>query len=255
MVRSVVRAAALPLPRRIDNQSFANICHDFGISEDRRQEVREFLDECVTAFAKVISTQRGLPTRRDDRLNITPAAREIRNAARLLNLARGPAARSGLPVAGRRIGPLVAAPWLRWRFPNDPLVPDTRYWDDSSARLLVSGLPVDVEDLSLDDRISFATRRSRDLITTILAELAQALDDSCRRIIDLPDGRKPLEMRTYLMAALAQLWQRLNKKPTPGRRSEFGQFCENVFSALGWPTDGVNAALPGAIAKWRELYG
>jgi hypothetical protein len=254
MVRSVVSAAALPLPRRIDHESFANICRDFGISENRRQEVREFLDECATGFAEAISTQRGLPSRRNDRLNIERAAREIRSASRLLDLARGRAARLGLPAAGRRIGPMVSAPWLCWRFPNDPLAPAARYWPQDDSSLRRPARPIDVEDLSLDDRIFFASRRSRDVIAAVLAELAQALDDARRRIVELPDGRKPLELRNYLMAALAELWHRLGKKPTLGRRSNFGQFCENVFSAIGWPTEGVNAALPDTIAKWRELY-
>jgi hypothetical protein len=255
MVRSVVRAAALPPPRRINDESFSNICHDFGIVERRHQEVRVFLDDCATAFAEVIRTRQGLPTRRDDRLNIERAARDIRNASRLLNQAKGPAARSRLRAAGTRIGPLVSAPWLRWKFPNDPNAPPPRYWNDSSARSPVSGLPIDVEDISLYDRISFATRRSHDVIAAVLAELAQALDDARQRIVELPDGRKPLETRNYLMAALAQLWGRLGRRPTPGRRSNFGQFCEDIFIAIGWPAQGVNAALPDAIAMWRQLYG
>jgi hypothetical protein len=119
---------------------------------------------------------------------------------------------------------------------------------------LVSGLPIDVEDLSLDDRIYMTTNRGGDVISAILAELAQGLDNARQRIVELPDGRKPLEIRRYLMAALAQLWHQLGRKPTPGRRSKFGQFCEDVLAGIGWPTDGVNAALPGAIATWRQLY-
>jgi hypothetical protein len=202
----------------------------------------------------VIDTHRGLPTRKADRLNITRALREIQNAARLLKLAKGPAARSGLQAGGGRIGPLVSAAWLRWRFPDDPLAPRVRYWDDPAARSPVSGLPLDVEDLSLHDRICFATSQSREVIAAVLAEIAHALDDSRRRIVELPDGRKPLESRNYLMAALAQLWHQLGKKPTPGKRSNFGQFCEDVLAAIGWPADGVNAALADAIEAWRRLY-
>ena len=91
------------------------------------------------------------------------------------------------------------------------------------------------------------------MIVAVLAELARGLDDARRRIVELPDGRKPLELREYLMAALAQLWHQLGKTPTAGMRSKFGQFCENVFDAVGWPTDGVNAALSDAIATWRRL--
>ena len=254
IARSVVRAATLPLPRRVDDEGFLNVCRDFGIGEDRRQEVREFLDLCVTEFGAAIAKQQAWPTRRDDRLNIERATREIRSAAQWLNRAKGPAARSGLRAAGRRVGPLVSAPWLRWRFPDDPLAPHARYANDPSTRSPVSGLPIDVEDLSLQDRIFFATNRSGDVIAAVLAELARALDDARQRIVKLPDGRKPLELREYLMATLAQLWHLLGKTPTVGTSSKFGQFCENVFDAIGWPTDGVNAALSDAIVTWRRLY-
>jgi hypothetical protein len=80
------------------------------------------------------------------------------------------------------------------------------------------------------------------------------LDDARRHIVELPKGRKPLEYRNYLMAALAELWCRLGRQPTSGARSQFGEFCECVFVALGWPTEGVNAALSDAIAAWRDHY-
>jgi hypothetical protein len=113
---------------------------------------------------------------------------------------------------------------------------------------------VDVDDLSLDQRIFFARRRSRELILAILAETAEALDVARRHIAEAPDGRKPLEIRKYLMANLAELWRDLGNRPTSGMRSQFGAFCESVFEALGWPTEGVNAALSDAIATWRERY-
>jgi hypothetical protein len=254
MIRSVVRAAALPPPHAIDDESFRNICRDFRISESHGQEVREFLDECAACFAQVIKKQRSLPTRRNDRLNIEQAARDIRNAARHLNLATGPAAALGLRAAGERIGPLVSAPWLRSHFSNDPAAPVTRFQDDSTAGSRVPVRPIDVEELSLNDRIYFATHQSRNVIAAILAEIAQALEESRRRIVELPDGRKPLEVRRYLMAALAQLWHQLGRKPTPGGRSKFGQFCEDVFAGFGWPNGGVNAALSDAIATWHRLY-
>jgi hypothetical protein len=258
MSRSVVRATALPPPRKIDDADFENLCRTFGIAEAQRQEAREFLDDCAAAFAEAIRRQRALPARKEDRLNIQRAVREIQSAARLLNQAKGPAAQSGLRVVGRRIGRLVSAPWLRRRFPDDRMAPRAYYWphEDQFGRPPAGepAHPVDVEDLSVDDRIYFATRRGRDLITVILAEIAQALDEARRHIVELPHGRMPLQYRNYLMAALAQLWRHLGRRPTSGTKSQFGAFCESAFDALGWPTEGVNAALPDAIATWRQLY-
>jgi hypothetical protein len=259
MSRTVVRTADLSPPHKIDDADFEAICRTFEIVEGQRRKAREFLDEIVTVFADAIAKQRALPGRKDDRLAIQRAAREIRRAGDWLNRAKGPAARAGLRATGGRIGPLVSASWLRWRFPDDPDTPAVHYWPqgDVSGRspAKVPANAVDVDDLSLDQRIFFARRRGRELILAILAETAEALDVARRRIVEAPDGRKPLEFRTYLMAALAELWRHLGNRPTSSMRSKFGAFCESVFEAIGWPTEGVNAALPDAIATSRELYG
>jgi hypothetical protein len=176
MSRSVVRTADLSPPRKIDDADFEAICGTFKIVESQQRAAREFLDEIVTVFADAIARQRALPGRRDDRLAILRAVREIRSATDWLNRAKGTAARAGLRATGRRMGALVSATWLRQRFPNDENTPAVHYWprDDSSGRSpeRVPERPVDVEDLSLGDRILFATRRNRELILTILAETA-----------------------------------------------------------------------------------
>jgi hypothetical protein len=88
----------------------------------------------------------------------------------------------------------------------------------------------------------------------LLSDIIGALEEARRAIVRLPTGRKPLEDRKYMMAALAEAWHRLGRKPSTGIRSRFGSFCEAVFDAIGWPTEGVNAALPDAIKIWRTLY-
>ena len=91
-------------------------------------------------------------------------------------------------------------------------------------------------------------------IAKLLADVITALEDGHRLIVRLPDGRKPLTHRAYMLAALAQLWHRLGRRPTSGANSRFGVFCEAVFEAIGWPTEGVNSALPSAIKLSRRLY-
>jgi len=63
----------------------------------------------------------------------------------------------------------------------------------------------------------------------------------------------PLDHRAYFLAALAELWHRFGGRPTSGLKSKFGAFCEAVFEAIGWPTEGVSSALPDAIKLWRGL--
>ena len=230
----------------------------FEIVGDQRQIAHEFLVECVTAFAETIANQRALPSRQADRLSIERAEREIRSAIRLLNQAKGLAAQSGLRTGVGRLGSLVSASWMRQRFPNDGHTPECTTGPMTTTRAgrqhEVPLRPVDVDDLSLNERIFFAKRRGRDLTVAILAEIVEELEDAHRHIVQLPNGRKPLEYRNYLMAALAELWRRLGKTADSGMRSKFGAFCEAIFEALGWPTEGVNAALPDAITTWRERY-
>jgi hypothetical protein len=109
-------------------------------------------------------------------------------------------------------------------------------------------------ELPLADRIAFMERRSGAAIAALLDDIAAALDDGRRAIVQLPDGRRPLQRRAYLLAALAELWRRLGRRPTTGDTSKFGDFAEAVIEAIGWPTEGVNAALPEAIALSRRLY-
>jgi hypothetical protein len=57
-----------------------------------------------------------------------------------------------------------------------------------------------------------------------------------------------------MLAALAEFWHRLGRRHTSGMKSKFGDFCEAVFDAIGWPTEGVNAALAEAKNLWRTRY-
>jgi hypothetical protein len=111
-----------------------------------------------------------------------------------------------------------------------------------------------MEDLSLDERIEFMEQRGGKVVPMLLRDIIAALEDGRRAIVQLPDGRKPLKNRAYMLAALAEAWHRLGRRPTSGINSRFGCFCEAVFEAIGWPTEGVNAALADTKKLWRTLY-
>ncbi len=258
MPQTIVRLAALLPPRRITDEDFELICRTYAIPPDEHLAVRDFLDECVTTFAKAVTEERNRPGRKKDRLSIQRAARDLHRAVYWLERAAGPAARSGLRAAGRHIGPMVTASWLRRRFPNDRLAPGAHYWpkEDSTGRASFRDPPrsIEVDDLSAHERIRFAEHRPGEVITAILTRVGGALDDARRVIVQLLDGRKPLAVRNYMLAALAEQWHRLDRRPTPGKSSEYGKFCETVFDAIGWPTEGVNRAISDAIKTWRRLY-
>ena len=97
-------------------------------------------------------------------------------------------------------------------------------------------------------------QRGGEALSALLGDITAALGDGLSTIVQLPDGRKPLKNREFMLAALAEGWRRLGRKPTSGIRSKFGEFCEAVFDAIGWPTEGVNAALADAKNRWKKLY-
>ncbi len=257
MVRNVARAVDFGPPRGISDESFELICRTNAISADHRAATRARLDEITTAFAKAISDQSARPRRADDRVAFQRMVKSLHEARDCLRRLLGPAGQHGLRVAGRRIAPVITVGWIRKHFGNDRAVPNAIVWPpgaDGRDDLRSPLRPIDAEDLSLAQRIVFAEYRAADIFVAMIADIAEALDSGRRAIVQLPRGRNPLESRTYLLAALAELWYGLGRRPTMGLNSKFGAFSETVFEAIGWPTDEVISALPDAIADWRRLY-
>ena len=258
MRRKIVRAADLKPPRKISDEDLDAICRTSAVAMNHHAMLRDFLDEVAATFGEAIAVEMKAPNREADRLAINRLIRDIRTAKQRLKRTAGPAGRVGLRVAGRRIAPIVAASWMRDRFPGDGATPDPYYWppDDRAIRRQsrLPSRPTDVDELSLGARIGFMEQRAGAAIAVLLGDIADALEAGRRAIVQLPDGRKPLEHRKYLLAALAELWHRLGRRPTSGRNSKFGAFSEAVIEAIGWPTEGVNSALPEAKALWRKLY-
>jgi hypothetical protein len=266
MTRNVVRADDLKPPRAVRGEDLELIYRTFHIPKKQHDEVRNFLADAVAGFWRAIEGQRQLPSRKDDRLAITRAIDHLRRAQHLVKQIKGPAGRGALRVSGRQIAPAVSDAWLRRHFPKDFEAPSEVYrvagyspWHPSVRDPRVHPSPRDsdclseAENRSLDNRIDFMGRWGGTAIAKLLADEITALEGGRRSIVLLPDGRKPLT-HLYMLAALSELWCRLGRRPTSGANSHFGAFCEAVFGAIGWPTEGVNSALPDAIKLWRALY-
>jgi hypothetical protein len=267
MTRNVVRVDDLKPPRAVTDEDLELICRTFHIPKIQHDEVRNFLADAVAGFRRAIDDQRKLPSRKDDRLAITRAIYHLRRAEHLVKQIKGPAGRRALRVSGRQIAPAVSDAWLQRHFPNDfeapsevyrvagynPLRPSMR---DPGVRpsLRDSDWLSEAENRSLDNRVDFMGRWGGTAIAKLLANEITALEGGRRSIVHLPDGRKPLTHRAYMLAALAELWRGLGRRPTSGANSQFGAFCEVVFRAIGWPTEGVSSALPDAIKLWRARY-
>jgi hypothetical protein len=258
MTRRVVRAADLKPPRAITSENFDLICRISQIPREQQDGVRDFLAHAVAVFGEAIADERALPSRKDDREAIAAAIEDLRRAEYELKHIKGPAGRRALRLSGRQIARAVSDAWLQSRFPNEFEAPEKVYppsgYNPFRPRLRDSEWQDEAENRSLDYRVDFMGRWGSTAIAKLLADVITALDAGRRFIVHLPDGRKPLTHRTYMLAALAQLWRNLGRRPTSGANSQFGAFCEVVFVAIGWPTEGVNSTLPNAIRLWRRLY-
>jgi hypothetical protein len=259
MERKVTRVADLPIPYRISDPDFATICRISAVPTAQRDEVRAFLDETVTAFGERITQEQKLPTREADRRVIARAIDHLQKAQRQLTKRMGPAGGLGLQRAGRHIASAISVSWMQERFPTYRDTPATIYFppDDRDGRedFRTPSRPTDVDSLSLHQRVQFMERRSDLAFAALIGDLADALERGRRAIVQIPTGRKPLTLRNYMLAGLAEIWKRLGRRPTSGATSQFGDFCECVFEGIGWPTTGVNSALAEAINLWRQRYG
>ena len=66
-------------------------------------------------------------------------------------------------------------------------------------------------------------------------------------------GRESLEHRHIVILNLADIYKRIGKKPVGTRDSLFAVFCRAIFEAMGWPTGGLDDAIPDAINSLRNL--
>jgi hypothetical protein len=248
----------------VSDEVFDFICVTADIPSAKRTWLRENLDGLVAVFADEIRANRLQPTQQADTDHIKKAWKSVTRARAEIARATGPAARLAFRASGRRIGSLVAASWLRRRFPDDRLTPNPYYWprDDNDHGPSPFGMrtPVEADDISLAERIFFAERRTMPVMVAILDDIGAALKSAQTRIVAPPPekqgsgGRKPLITRRYGLVNLAEFWCELGRRPTTGRTSKYGAFCEMVFDGIGWPTTGVNAALADAITTWRKLH-
>lgn len=260
MKGKLARDADFGPPGQISQDDFEAICRDSHIPNASRADLREILDEAIEGFGLSISRQRGLPSRQYDSKTFDSAIKAIRKAQHFMKNKPGLAGQQGLRTAARQIGSIVSASWMRDRFPNDGLTPSPRFWpvDDydlrEPSRWAIPDRSTELDDLSLNERVGFMRAKGSVAIAALLEDIAAALEAGRGAILRLPSGRKPMETRKYMLAGLANVWNQLGRTPTTGSKSKFGEFCESVFDAIGWPTDGVNAALEEAIKLWSNLY-
>lgn len=240
----VVRAADLPPPRRVSDDDFDAICATFKVDRGKQDYMRRHLNEIVDEIAAKVRGKRLRPDRQADRERLRRIHEMIQKARAELESPMGGSAEFGLQCGVPTLVPIVTAHWFRGRL-SGVIPTEEEIFKD----------PREVEREMFPLAHDFARERPAEFLSAVLEEVEAALMIARSFLGWVPGargGRRPLTQRRYLIVNLAICWKALGKVPTSGPNSQFTAFCEAVFEAIGWPTTGVEAAIPDALDTWRN---
>jgi hypothetical protein len=143
---------------------------------------------------------------------------------------------------------------LNKKFSDDGYTPQrSRLPSDSGPRRSLRAPLYFIEEKSLGARFEFVQQRPIKTTVAVLKEIKKGLETALQSLDLQPGskgGRKPLTYRHYLVINLAEIWITLGRKVSTSATSDFTVFCEGVAELIGWPTDGMSAAIPDAVTDW-----
>ena len=104
--------------------------------------------------------------------------------------------------------------------------------------------------------MNFVQIRPADTAIAVLEDIESALQIA-QHVLSLQPkpkgGRKLLRWRLVLIMNVAQFCSEIGKDVSAGRASKFAALCYAICEAIGWPTDGLDSAIPDAVREWRNL--
>ena len=239
----VTRAETLPIPKRISDSDFDEICESFKISPKKNRDfLRAVVDGATAGAAEFLMQQRSRPHRRTDHKLVKDTASALEEVRQWLDRL-GPEGKEALREFEHFLSPLVSARWLHQQFPNDNLA------------LRIAGLAADFEDRCLVQRRMFIWNRPSLAVNAVLAELGRGLNATLLRLesrAGAKGGRKPLFARHIMILSLVRFWELIGKKISTGPKSEFVKFVEAVLVSIGWPESGIPDAVADAVKDRRN---
>jgi hypothetical protein len=260
--KKVVRFDELTIPKMIANEDFEDLCKTSHIPSSYRQGVKARLDELVTEFADWIARERQQPDRRSDRNRLKEALAQIDRAAATIERL-GPSGGFALKAIAPFAAPMLAAQWISDRFPHDNYVPHksplpSEGWRQP-LRPPLRGSEYFIEEYSREARFEFVSHRAVKTAAAVLKTIEAGIIGA-QQVLDRQHGskggRKPLTYRHHLFIKLfiklAELWDDIGQQVSTGPKSNFAAFCESVTVSIGWPDEGIGAAVPKAVADWRN---
>jgi hypothetical protein len=229
----------LPLPGRISDSDFDEICASFKISpKNKRDFLRASVDGATDGIVEFMKQQRSEPHPRDDRKLVEDAISALGDLPQRLNRL-GPAGKLALMQREYLLSPLVSARWLHQQFPNDSLAPK------------IAGLAADFEDRSLVQRRLFIENRPALVISAICEELGQVLNETVSLLKSHPRRKRTLA-RHLMIQSIILAWTTMGRKVSTGPKSDFMKFVAAITSSTGWSERGLPTAVAKAVNDWRN---
>jgi hypothetical protein len=251
--RGPLRPADFPPPKRISDEKFLEACEGFDIPDHVREFAKTYLHRLVDDFRDWMKEEERRD-RRNDLNRIEKAQRRIFAALhQLQGLERD--GRDALRVSGSEpLARMLSADWVTQHFPRDAPSKPERIAIASSERPLVRQSARDSTSKYEGLKHQFIRYRAPEAFKAVLRDIETGLASTVRslRLRSPPGGRPTLRYRHDLIFNLADFWHRIGKKVVGTPKSNFVAFCHYIFEAMGWPTDGLDAAIPDAINDWRN---
>jgi hypothetical protein len=254
--RKVVRVDELTTPKMIANEDFSSLCATFRIPLSYQQDVKARLDQLVTEFAGWMTREKQQPDRRSDHDRLKVALKQIDGA--VITIERlGPSGRLALKAIAPLVAPMLAAQWISESFPDDDYAPRRSPVPSEGPRQPLRA-PIRssgyfIEEVSLEARLQFVSHRAAKTAVAALKEIATGFAKARQALEHLPGargGRKPLIYRDYLIFNLIEMWSDMTRQISTAPKSDFVAFCEVVAVTIGWPVEGIGAAVPKVVSVW-----
>ncbi len=221
--------------------------------------VTQFLNDIVPPLARAINAHSSAPSPSKDRAT-------VRSAIKSLNRANWYLARCGLhaqmmvePSLGP-LGEMFSVGWLRENMAAGHYLQAkgssrseyARTGRRAAARTSPRGGSfVDIEQDSQEDRYYFLKQYGLPVLTTVLAKLEKELKSGLRG--SAQRGRKENTYRKYFVRQLVALWKYQLRRPSPQTiGSDLAEFCHQVFEFIGWPMEGLDAAVQKEISSYSR---
>jgi hypothetical protein len=261
----VLRSANFRSPKKITDSDFDEICGTSKILSSHRLDMKKRLDALVEAFGESMRETRRQPARKPDRKRLERALSYVEKAAAQTDKL-GPSGRLAMRTISDSVAPMLSAQWLNEKFSDDDFAPQRSQLPSTTGLRSPYHTPLRsqeyfIEEKSLEARFEFVQQRPVRTTSAVLREIKKGLATALRSLDLQPrsrGGREPLTYRHYLIMNLAEIWISFGRKVSTSAKSEFTTFCETVAEPMGWPTDGMSAAIPVAVRDWRnraQKYG